>query len=157
MELNLYSKILYKDCKIPTTGDNSNFSLAIWKCNILNALLFFLQGVFFECLSKILCMCINFACQYQVCTFSFDEFFYDFKFTSLKKGNKELQCLNFQTKNQSNQTDTVTDNNQSQRQITLRIVGNHFSSRLTAIFVRFISNFLCMCSNSMASAHVILK
>ena len=25
------------------------------------------------------------------------------------------------------------------------------------IFVRFISNFLCMCSNSMASAHVILK
>ena len=25
------------------------------------------------------------------------------------------------------------------------------------IFVRFISNFLCMCSNSMASAHVIYK
>ena len=25
------------------------------------------------------------------------------------------------------------------------------------IFVRFISNFLCMCSYSMASAHVILK
>ena len=25
------------------------------------------------------------------------------------------------------------------------------------IFVRFILNFLCMCSNSMASAHVILK
>ena len=27
----------------------------------------------------------------------------------------------------------------------------------TLIFVQFISNFLCMCSNSMASAHVILK
>ena len=25
------------------------------------------------------------------------------------------------------------------------------------VFVRFISNFLCMCSNSMASAHVMLK
>ena len=25
------------------------------------------------------------------------------------------------------------------------------------IFVKFISNFLCMCSNSMASAHLVLK
>ena len=40
----------------------------------------------------------------------------------------------------------------------LRIVVYHFSSRLTAtlIFFRFISN-LCMCSNSMASVHAILK
>ena len=34
---------------------------------------------------------------------------------------------------------------------SLRIVGDHLN------FVRFISNFLCMCSNSMDSAHVILK
>ena len=29
--------------------------------------------------------------------------------------------------------------------------------QLPLIFVRFITNFFCMCSNSMASAHVILK
>ena len=46
-----------------------------------------------------------------------------------------------------------------QRQITLRILGYHFSSRQTATLnlCPFISNFLCMCSNSVNSAHVILK
>ena len=43
--------------------------------------------------------------------------------------------------------------------MTLRIMGYHFSSQLTATLnlCRFIPNFLCMCSNSMASAHVIFK
>ena len=46
-----------------------------------------------------------------------------------------------------------------QRQITLSIVGYLFLHdwQPPLIFVRFISNFLCMCSKSMASAHVILK
>ena len=48
-----------------------------------------------------------------------------------------------------------------QRQITLGIVAYYCTFlpdwQLPLIFVRFISNFLCMCSNSMASAHVILK
>ena len=39
----------------------------------------------------------------------------------------------------------------TQRKITLRTVGYHFSSRLTAtlILCPFISNFLCLCSKSM--------
>ena len=44
-------------------------------------------------------------------------------------------------------------------QITLRIVGYHFFPdwQPPLNFVQYISNFLGMCSNSMTSAHVILK